>query len=267
MSKDLIKKFLEDSEHYPDTTMIKIGDQEVPLSSLRALNADERTQLSDAIKRNQETQAALEGQRKTVVDLATKAQQAYEAAEAARAKASAPPAPSQDWRNDPWFQPIAKEIEERDKKLAQATEALTQLTNTVRNAATIWAEDRWDRDYSGIDFGKREKKPTREELVEFATKNNLVDRHKIPSVRAAWEKMSEADRLEDLRKAEFEKGREAGRMETLAARVPQPGVPGAGMPPAPKSGPGSDVLGDLYSEAVKDPELRALIEQLPQGIV
>ena len=264
MSKDQVKKFLEGVTEYPDATMVKIGDQEFPLGSIRALNADERSAFSDGIKRKE---AELDSQRKTVVELAQKAQQAYDAAEEARKKAGTPPAPGQTWKDDPWFQPIAKELEARDSKLSEYQKAIDSLTTTVRNAATIWAEDRWERDYGSLDFGKRDKKPTREELIEFATKNNLVDRHKIPSVRAAWEKMSEADRLDDLRKSEFEKGREAGRMETLAARVPQPGVPGAGMPPAPKSGPGSDVLGDLYSEAVKDPELRSLIEQLPQGIM
>jgi hypothetical protein len=46
--------------------------------------------------------------------------------------------------------------------------------------------------------------------LKFANENKLVDRHGLPSLRNAWDKMSEADRLEDLRKEAMEKGRERG---------------------------------------------------------
>ena len=268
MSKDLLKKFLENAKEYPDATVVKIGDQDIPLGSLRALNSDERETLSTAIRSNQERERALEGDRQRVLDLAGKAQAAYDAAEEARKKGAAPQPGEYDWRKDPYFAGILADLASRDTKTAEYLKNFETFSNTVKNAATIFTEDRWDRQYEGIDQSKREKKYTREELLEYASKNNLLDRHKIPDVRLAFSKMTEGERAAELAKSEFEKGREAGRMEAMAARVPKPGVPGAGAPPPSlKTGPDADVMGDLYGEAIKDPELRVLIEQLPQGVV
>jgi hypothetical protein len=264
------KGFLENTKDYPDTTTVKIGDTEVPLGSIRALNASERDSLAAAVKANQEQKAVLDQRQAQVMDFATKTQQAYDAVQKAASTAANQPANAaggvDPWA-DPWLVPVKSALDSRDKTIGELTGQLKNLATIVQNAASIWSEDRWDREYSGIDFGKRDKKPSREELLKFATENKLFDRHSIPSVRAAWEKMSEQDRLEELRKSEFEKGREAGRMDAMAARIPPPGVPGAGAPAAAPLKPPPGELGDLYSEAIKDPELRAMIEQLPSGLV
>jgi hypothetical protein len=268
MSVEQLKKFLEDAQGLPDTTTVKIGDAEVPLGSIRALNRSEREQLAAGLKANDDRKKELEKQQGIVVDLAKQAQAAYDAAREAQAKAGQPVQnnSNSDPFNDPWLQPVRKELDNRDKKIEELTGQLRQMATIVQNAAGIWSEDRWDREYDRIDQGKREKKLTRQELLDYATQNNLLDRHKLPSLRLAWEKMSQADRETEMRKDEFEKGREAGRLESLAARVPPPGVPGPGAPPAsPRPAPGE--LGDLYAEAIKDPELRQLIEQLPAGMM
>jgi hypothetical protein len=269
MSTDAIKKFLENATQYPDNTPIRIGDTEVPLGSLRALNATERTQLADRMKEIETQKADLNDRQQKIVSLAQKAQEAYNAAEEARkAAAGAPPArPGDDPFADPWLQPVKKELEARDAVIKSLTEQLKLTAGTIVNAATIFSEDRWDREYAAIDFGKREKKPTREEILKFATDNNIVDRHKLPSIRAAWEKMSEADRLKEIAEKAREEGREEGRQQLLASRIPPPGVPGPGQAPTlPKNNPNAADLGDLYADAIKDPELRALLEQLPAGM-
>jgi hypothetical protein len=249
---------------------VKIGDTEVPLGSIRQLNAGERDALAAAIKNNADQKAALDARQKDVMDFAQKTQQAYDAVREAATKAANPPpghGAANDPFQDPWLAPVKKEIDARDKTITELREQVGKLATIVQNAASIWSEDRWDRDYSALDFGKREKKPTREELLDFAVKNNLVDRHKIPSVRSAWEKMSEQDRLSAMKQEEFEKGREAGRMDALAAKMMPPGAPGSGVPPGkqPPTPPGE--LGDLYEQALKDPELRQMIEQLPTGLI
>ena len=265
---DQLKKFLDDTKTYPDGTMVTIGETQVPLGSLRQLNATERQQLADGIKANSEREADLSKRQELVVDLAKKAQAAYNAAEEARVKAAGQPLPNtgaDPWQ-DPWLAPVKGALDERDKKIATLTEQLKQAVTVVANAATTFSEDRWDKQYESIDFGKREKKPTRDEVLKFATDNKIVDRHGLPSVKLAWDKMSEADRLDEMRKTEREKGREEGRQEAIASRIPPPNVPGPGQAPLPRINTAAGDLGDLYSEAIKDPELRALIEQLPAGM-
>lgn len=269
MSVDAIKKFLENAKDYPDGTMVTIGETQVPLGSLRQLNATERQQLADGIKANSEREADLSKRQELVVDLAKKAQAAYNAAEEARAKAGTTEprvTPGADPFEDPWLAPVKKALGERDAKIATLTEQLKQAVTVVANAATTFSEDRWDRQYREIDFGKREKKPTRDEVLKFATANKIVDRHGLPSVSLAWDKMSEADRLDEMRKTEREKGREEGRQEAIASRIPPPNVPGPGQAPLPRINTAAGDLGDLYADAIKDPELRALIEQLPAGM-
>lgn len=264
MSVDAIKKFLEDTQGSPDATPVKIGDTEVPLGSLRALTANERQTLSDRLKQVEAKETELNNRQASIVDLAQKAQAAYQAAEEAKAKATQrQPDPSADPFADPWLAPVKSALADRDKKLDEQANLIKSLQATLGQAATVFMKREWQREYDGLNFGKREKKPTREEILKYASDNKITDGDGMPSVRLAWEKMSEADRLEDARKEALEKGREEGRLEALAARVTPPGISGMGQGPQPtrKITPDTDVLGDLYGDSLKDPELRALIEQ------
>src|ERR1700675_139938 len=176
---DDLKKFLDDVKSYPDTTEITIGETKVPLGSLRALNTTERTQLSDRLKAVETQETDLKGRQQKVVELAQKAQAAYDAAEEARKTAGTTPAkPGDDPFADPWLAPVKTELGKRDKELENLKADLKKALDTVASIATIGVEDRWDTQYNNLDFGKREKKPTRQELLDFATKNNLTDRHR-----------------------------------------------------------------------------------------
>lgn len=262
---DPLKQFLEDSAKYPDATEVQIGDVKVPLGSLRALNSSERTALADRLKTAEALEKANKERETKLVDLATKTQKVYEeyTARAAAAGNNPPKADANDPWADPWLAPVKTALSERDQKIVELTKKLEESTKTIANAATIWAQDRWDRQYEGINFGTREKKPTADELIKYATDNKLLDRQGIPSITAAWNHMTAGEREADMKKQEFERGREAGRAESLAARVTPPGAAGPGVPPPVpvRIKPGEGDLGDLYSQALQDPELKALLEQ------
>ncbi len=266
MSVDAIKKFLESATEYPDNTPITIGDQQIPLGSLRQLNASERTALTERIKQIETKETELNTRQQNIVDLAQKAQQAYAAAEEARKTATAPVVTNTaDPFSDPWLAPVKAALEERDKKYGNVTDEIKKLQGIVGQAATVFMKREWQREYDGLNFGKREKKPTKDELLKFAQENKITDSDGMPSIREAWNKMSETDRMDELRKEAMEKGREEGRMEAMAARVTAPGVSGMGQPPADfgkkRITADTDVLGDLFAESMKDPELKAMIEQ------
>lgn len=264
MSADAIKKFLEDTQGHPDSTPIKIGDTEIPLGSLRQLNSSERQSLSDRLKQVETKETELNTRQQSIVDLAQKAQAAYQAAQEAQAKAGQRQTdPTADPFADPWLAPVKSALTERDKKLDEQAALLKSLQATLGQAATVFMKREWQREYEGLNFGKRDKKPTRDEVLKYAQENKIVDSDGMPSVRLAWDKMSEGDRLEDARREAQEKGREEGRMEAMASRFTPPGTPGAGQGPLvnKKITADTDVLGDLYADALKDPDLRALIEQ------
>lgn len=271
MSKDAIKKFLESTKEHADTVEVKIGDTVVTLGDLRALSADERKAVADKMTELAATEKDLKERQTKIVDLATKAQAAYDEAQKAKAAAgggSGGGTPPPDPFADPWLAPVKSALDARDKKIEELTGLIKTLGTTVVNGINIFSEDRAEREYNAIDFGKREKKPTRQELIDFATKEGIKDRLGLPSVTAAWNKMSESDRLEELKKSEYERGLEAGRQQRIAASVPPPGMAGPGQLPPVKIKPGEGELGDLYAEANKDPELRQLLEAAAaQGIM
>lgn len=267
MSVDQVRKFLESATEYPDNTIIRIGNDELPLGSLRQLNASDRASLSERIKAAETREADLNQRQATIVDLAQKAQQAYDAAEQARRTATAQPVV--DPLADPWNQPVKEELRKRDERYAALEAQLKSVQSTVGQAATVFMNREWQREYDAINFGKREKKPTKAELLKFSQDNRIVDGDGMPSVRGAWDKMSEGDRIEDARQEAMAKGREEGRMEAMASRVTPPGVSGMGQGPrsnAQRITPDTDILGDLYSESIKDPELRAMIESTGQAL-
>jgi DNA repair exonuclease SbcCD ATPase subunit len=263
VSKDIIKKFLAEAQAHPDSTPVRIGDQELTLGDLRALDKQEREELNTRLANAKKLEEEVKTRQGEVLDLSKKAQAAYDAAVEAQKKAGTPPpASGADPFADPWLAPVKKALDERDAKIGELTNAIKQMVTVVGNAANTFSEDRWDRQYQTIDFGKREKKPTRDEILQYAKDNKILDRFGLPSIAGAWDKMSEADRLEEVRKAEREKGREEGRMEVIASRLPVPGTPGAGPAITPKIPANGDILGDLYADSLKDPELKQLLEQL-----
>lgn len=264
MSVDQIKKFLDDATNYPDTAMVTIGDQQIPLGSLRQLNASERSQVADRLKEIDDQKADLKTRQASIVDLATKAQAALNAAELARdnaAKVLDRGKPGENPLDDPWLAPVKAELVARDAQINDLKSKLKETLTLVGNAATIFSEERWDNQYDSLNFGKREKKPSRQELLDLATKEGLKDRHGLPSIVKAWEKFSEADRLEDIRQAALAQGREEGRAGLMASRVPAPGVAGPGQAPTLRINPAGGDLGDIYADSMKDPELKALLEQ------
>lgn len=272
MSKDVIKKFLADTANHPDTTMVKIGDTEVPLGSLRALNSDDRAELETAMKDVNTRRTEVEAKTKEVLEMSTRAQSVYQSATDLQRQLedkikAAGGGGANPW-DDPWLKPVNERLTAREKEIADLKEMLKTTIGAVSRAATIFADDRQEMEYSRIDWGKREKKPTRDEILKFATDNKITDRHGMPSIAGAWHKMSEGDRLDQIRLEAEAKGRELGRQEALASRMPQPGIPGAGMSGAlPKVDLNRGDLGDLYAESLKDPELRSMIQELPAGLI
>jgi hypothetical protein len=259
------------NKELPDNYPIKIGENEIPLGSLRQASAAQIGALTERARTLDTREAGLTKRQQEIAELAGKAQSAYDAAETARRAAVAAPPANQgaDPFADPWLAPVKGELDKRDKTLNELKAEIDKYSKFMQNAAVTWTEDRWDKEYDGLDWGKTDKakRPSRDDLVKYASENKLVDRRNMPSVRMAWEKMTEPDRNADIAEKARQEGIEIGRREMMASRIPPPGVPGQGSgAPPPKVGGDKGDLGDLYAEALKDGELRSLLEQLPPGM-
>ena len=260
MSKDVIKKLLQNATEYSNDAEVIIAGQKVTLGDLRALDSDERKTLNDSIAKANKL-------RDDAIAASARAQTVYEQANEVleKNKNAAPPAAAagtDPWATDPWLKPVDERMKKQEAANEELKNLLKQVSTIVGNGMTTFSEARWDDQYNSIDFGKHPRK-TRDELLEYAKTNRLVDRTNLPSIRLAWEHMTAPERQKAHEEDLIERGRQRGIQESLASRLPQPNVPGPGMSaPAPKIPANGDVLGDLYGDAVKDPELRQLLEQM-----
>lgn len=262
MSKDVIKKILQDTTQYTDDAQITIAGQTVTLGDLRGLDADERKAVNDAV-------AAANTLRDKALQTSAKAQEVYDNYSAKvkelEGKTVIPPnnngAPD-PWKTDAWLAPVDQRFLSIEKHNEELRNLVKQVSTIVGNGMLAVSENRWDDQYRSIDWGSRQKK-SRDEMIEYAKTNRLLDRNGLPSISAAYDHITAPERQKQQEESLLEKGRQQGIAETLASRFQAPNVPGPGLSaPPPKIPAGGDVLGNLYTEAMADPALSAMIQEL-----
>ena len=148
-----------------------------------------------------------------------------------------------------------------------STETIEKLNNTAINMATVWSEDRWDSEYEQIVHStpaeKRAAIPSRKDLLEYATKENIKDRHNLPSIRKAWEKKTESERLTESNEAARQRGIEEGKQQAFAARIPRPSTVQTGQGGGPAQ---FDDWNKLTDAALADPEIARIIQGSGIGV-
>lgn len=262
MSRDIIKKILQDAKQYGDDAQITIAGQTVTLGDLRGLDADERATVNKAI-------ADANALRDKALAATAKAQEVYDtyttkAKELEERSKNNPPANNgtNPWETDVWLKPVDQRFQATEKQTNEIKELVKQLTTIVGNGMLAVSENRWDDQYNSIKWGSTPRK-SRAEMIEYAKENKLLDRNNLPSITAAFEHLTAPERQKQHEQELVERGRQQGIAETLASRFQAPNVPGPGLSaPPPKAPATGDVLGNLYEQSVADPELRGLVEQL-----
>jgi hypothetical protein len=261
-------KILADKETYKDDLTLRFKDadgseREVPLGDFRSLTSREQKELSDRIADAQARETEASKRFESADNLGKQAAKVLADIEELK-KNTRTAAPGEDPFNDPWLAPVKEALSKRDAEIADLKKLVASGQATLQQAAQIFLKNNWKSEYNSLNFGNTSKKPTRDELVKYAATNKLTDEDGIPSISRAWEEMSRADREEATKKEAYERGLEAGRIAAAANRVTQPGVPGSGGPAAPvKTNPGE--LPDLFTEGMKDPEIRGLLQQLAEA--
>jgi hypothetical protein len=265
------EEVIADTQKYPDSLEIEVAGTKIPLASLRAVNKSERERLSAEI-------GNVAKERENLSQAQTKALQLAE--EAARIKAEIEndastrrqvAAGADPFETDPFYAPVSKKIqglqEKYDKTLEKLNSAVEKMNNTATNMATVWAEDRWDNEYEqvlrSVPEDKRSTVPSRKELLEYAAKENIKDRHNLPSVRKAWEKKTEGERMTQSAEEARKQGIEEGKRMAFAARIPKPSTVQTG------GGGGPAVLDDwnkLTDAALADPEIARIIQGSGIGV-
>lgn len=261
-------EILKDSVKYPDTLGIAIGGTEVPLGSLRAVAKQQSDAAEATLKAAEAARKEAEAQRNEFNRLTQQAQQIYDsnkqtAEEIAAAKAAAAAAAGgkgDEW-DDPIWEPVRKRLSPVLEQLKTAEESRKKLENMLARSAEVFAYDRWERQFQGYQ-GKPEGK-TLDDVVKFAADNKIVDRFGLPSVTAALDQMTAADRQKLVEDAAYKRGMEEGQRLGRISTMPRP------MTVGPTNPQGSKPLEDfdqLTERALADPELATLIAGTNMGV-
>jgi hypothetical protein len=255
-----LPEILKDTTKYADDLMVDFAGEKVPLGSLRQFSAGELTAIA---KRQQEADrnfAEAAKARETAMDLSTKAQQLYDSLQSS--KQQAPPANTGDdpWETDPIYAPVRTRSKAQEATIDELKKTLKSLQQTQEQIALIGGYDRWERQFNSFPADRRPKDKSLDDVIKYAAENKLVDRFGVPSVSMALDKLTEADRLDDIRAKARKEGADEAEARLRASTMPRPN-----FNPPPNAGKRTEVLDDLdhlTDKVLEDPELRQMVAGL-----
>jgi SHS2 domain-containing protein len=166
-----------------------------------------------------------------------------------------------DWRQDPLYAPVVKEltsIMETNKAIQASIEAQKK---TLDQAQAAYALDRMSQEFDRVkDKDGRFKGRTYEEAVQEAVTRKDLDRFGIPTLRNLIDRSQEPDRLEAKYQEGIKKGTEEGEAKARA-NAPKPGGAAARFHTQKSEKPPIAKLDDLTAEVVAaDSEIADIVE-------
>jgi hypothetical protein len=260
-----IQAIFNDKTTFTDTMELTIGDKKFTLGDLRGLSDSQQRQVAEKI-------AGADRREAEARDTATKAANLLAELETARTKLveqKTKPATDDDFDKEEFWGPVRKRFTERDEKIDQAIKGLDALTKSVTQAATIWAEDRWQAQfeknaprlkkvdqYKDWDYAK---------VRDYAAQQKLLDNHGFPSVEKAILELTKASDIDTIRKEAYAEGMKAAKQRNRLDNQPRPSSATGGKQPADKSAVAEMGLEGLGDDAMNDPELMEMFAQIQNG--
>lgn len=256
-----LQEILNDKNTFADNIEMTIGNEKVTLGGLRELSANQQRQLSEKI-------SGADRREKEANDTAVKAANLLAELETARTKLVAEknnPPTDDDYEKEDFWVPVRKRQAEQNKKIDQALAGIDALTKSVAQAATIWAEDRWQNQYEKNSSRLKKVEAYKDwdytKVLDYAATNKLLDAHGFPSVEKAIAELTKANDLDTVRKEAYEKGLKEGKTNARLESMPRPSSASGGKPSKGKSAVEEFGLEGLGDDVTNDPEI---MEQLAQ---
>lgn len=239
-----------DNAAYGDDLSFTQGDMTMKLGELRAFRklADGEKQTAAAKRQEAEKLA-----REAATLLAGLEEQAK------KTNQNQPPPAGDDWRKDPFYQPVASEIDRLSGIIEKMNGALAAQQKAHDNATAIYALERlrnqWDRVKDKL------KGKTFEDLAKQAVAEGVKDNYGLPTLDPIIDRLMEPDRIKAAQDQAVQEARVKWEQEQAANMAGKPGssarfrnIKGNDKPPISK-------IEDLTSEVVmNDPDVRAAME-------
>lgn len=244
-----LQEILDNAAYGDDVSFVQ-GDLSVTLGEVRAWKKMAESEKMAAAGKRQEAEKLA---REAATLLAGLEEQSK------NANRNQPPPAGDDWRKDPFYQPIAAELDKFNGIVEKINSALAAQQKSLDNASAIYALERmrnqWDRVKDKV------KGKTFEELAQQAVKEGVKDNYGLPTLDPIIDRLMEPDRIKAAQDKAVEEARAKWEQEQAASMASKPGssarfrnVKGNDKPPIAR-------IEDLNSEVVmNDPDVRAAME-------
>ena len=260
-----LEQVLQDKTGYEDSIEIVIKGEKVTLGDLRTLSATQQRQLSDKISGAERRESEA---RDVAQKAATMLAELKEASDRLREQRTTPPA-EDDFDKEEFWGPVRKRLSDRDVKIDQALKGIEALTNSVKQAATIWAEDRFqgqfEKNASRLKKVDQYKDWDYKKVRDYAAEHKVLDDYGMPSVERAILELTKANDIETIRKEAYAEGLKAAKTKNRLEAQPRPSSATGGRQPADKSAVAEIGLEGLGDDAINDPELMEMFAQIQNG--
>jgi hypothetical protein len=168
-------------------------------------------------------------------------------------------APGDDWRKDPFYQPIVPELEKYNQVIEKLNKTVEAQQKALDNAQAIYALERMRGQYNALPESVR-KANKFEELAKQAVSAGAKDSYGLPTLDPIVERLTEPDRIEAAKKEAVEAARKEWQQEQAVSATTKPGSQARFRNQKSEKPPISKIE-ELTSEVVmQDPDVRAAWE-------
>jgi hypothetical protein len=269
-----LEEILANTTDLPDDTEFELKGNKVKLGSFRDLTKKQQKALSEqleAAKRDREAAAELATKSATLFSELTKKQEELASAAVVRTASDA----GDDFDSAEYWAPVRKRLSPLEKELKDAKANYDTLSGQLKQAATIFATERWKGQFSAN--AERLKKSDQykdwdmNKVLGHATQQKILDEYGFPSVEKAILDLTRANDLEEIRKSAREEGFKEGVTRGRLATSGRPTSASGRIDRAATTIDPSKNLEDLGDVVTADPDLARMLSELgtltPEDIV
>jgi choline dehydrogenase-like flavoprotein len=236
---------IADTTEFTDASGVKFS-----VADLRSLSKMAEGEKQTAAQKRQEAERLASQAATLLASLQEQAEKATQKKE---------PVPGEDWRKDPFYQPVASELDKFNAVVEKLNTTIAAQQKALDNAQAIYALERMRSQYNAAPENIR-KSMKFEDLAKQAVSEKHVDNYNLPTLEKIIEKATEPDRMNAFAAQKIEEAKKEWQKEQAVAQNAKPGSQArfrtqkSEKPPIAK-------IEDLNSEVVmNDPDVRAAFE-------
>jgi hypothetical protein len=238
---------LNDTTEFTDASGVKFS-----LADLRSLSRMAEGEKQTAAQKRQEAE-------KLAAQAATLLQSLQEQAEKA-GKPKEPAAGGEDWRKDPFYQPVASELDKFNAVVEKLNQTIAAQQKALDNAQAIYALERMRGQYNAAPESIR-KAMKFEDLAKRAVSEKHVDGYNLPTLEKIIEKETEPERMKAYADQKIEEAKKEWQKEQAVAQNAKPGSQARFRTQKNAEKPPISKIEELTSDVVmNDPDVRAAFE-------